>query len=363
MGFMDFLFGGTPEVTLPPAVKAEVAKLQMVPFGPERDQMIQQIQNTYGISADQLNQALGGLSGVLDTSESIYGNAGNNLQSIAQGMQRFAGNDAYMDFYGNPAAREQQMLAQLQEANRIAFDPYGVQGSESEMRKGLMSANQARRGITNSGVAARQMEQERMRMAAARAAADAGAIKDVRQQGLGEASAYQAAKSLASQNLNNSGDMQVNAAQVASMAPTQRIQAAQLYGNQADINANKILAAQSELRNAQQSVDSYNTEVQNKVNQDYASSQNQMNVNQANLDASRRKPGLMDFVAPIASLGMQAAGSFMGGGGASGALGSTLGNAGQALRNTNIYSGWNPSLPSSNFADYSRYGQRSGGFF
>lgn len=342
MGFLDTLFGGTPEVTLPPAIMADIEKLQMVPFGPERDALIQKITNTYGISSDQLNQALSGLGGVLDSSERIYSDVGNNLQSIAQGMQRFAGSDPYMSFYGNPAAREQDMLSKLMEANRIAFDPYGQQGAESEMRKGLIAADSARRGITNSGINSRQQEQERMRMAAARAAADAGAIKDVRTQGLGEANAYNSAKQLGSQNLMNAGNIQNMAAGVAQLAPQQRMDAARLYGDTSNVLSNQILADQSEQRNAQQAVDSYNTEVQNKVYQDYASTQNQRNAQQASLDANRRRPGIMDIVGPLASLGMSAAGSLGGmAGGAAGAAGSIGGAASSAIPKTdfsNLYS-------------------------
>jgi hypothetical protein len=359
MGFMDFLVGGTPQVTLPPAIQAAVEKLQYIPFGPERDALVSQISNTMGISTDQFNQSLQGLGGVLNQSEQTYGDAGNQMTGISNRMQGFAGSDPYMEYYGNPAAREQSYLAALQQANGAAFDPYGGQGSESQMRQGLMSANQARRGITNSGIARRQDEQEKMRMAVARQEADAKALQQVRQQGVQEAGAYQAAKGLASQNLQQAGALQNTRAQVASLAPQQRIQAANLYGNTQNNLGNKLFAAQTEDRTGQQSVASYNTEVQNKVNQDYASAQNQRNAQQASLDASRRKTGLLDVLGPIASLGMQAAGAFGGRGGS--AMGNVAKAAGGAMQSMPSYvqSSWNPQLPSSNYTDYSKFGQSS----
>jgi hypothetical protein len=352
MGFMDFLLGGTPEVTLPPAIKAAVEQLKLVPFGPERDALEAQIAQTLGLSQGQFNTALSGLGGVLDTSEGTYQSALDNLAGIGGSMQRFAGSDPYMEFYGNPAAREQAYLAALQEANRAAFDPYGSVGAESEMRKGLLSANMASRGITNSGIARRQEEQERMRMAAARQEADAKALQQVREQGIQEAGAYQAAKGLASQNLGQAGNIQNMRASIGQYAPQQRMDAAKLYGNTMMDTAGILGAAQSEKRNAAQAVESYNTEVKNKVNQDWANAQNQMNVQQGSLDASRRRPGLLDILGPIASLGMQAAGSFAGGaGGAAGALG-------------NAASSWNPGNFSSPYAqDWSSYGGGSGGYF
>lgn len=350
---MDFLFGGSPEVTLPPAVKAQIEELQYIPFGPERDALIDRLTTTYGLSSDLYDAELGNLGGYLTKSEDIMQGSVDQMQGISGAMQRFAGSDPYMEFYGNPAAREASYLKAMEERNRAAFDPYGSVGSESEQRQGLIAADAARRGISNSGIARRQQEQEMQRYAALKAQADAEAVQGARQQGLGEAAAYSQAKQLASTNLGQAGDIQRAIATVGAQIPQNRMAAIDKYGNAVNTSAGFIGGAQSEERANQQSVENYNTEVANKVNQDYASATNNRNVNQANLDASRRKPGfLTDFLMPMASLGLSAAGSFGGSGGRA------------VTRNTNTQptlqqqSSWNPQLPSSNYSDYSKYGSQ-----
>lgn len=364
MGFMDMLLGGTPEVNLPPAVKAAIEELQYIPFGPERDALIDRITQTYNISSDLFDTELGSLGQYLQKSEDALQGSMDQLQGISNRFQGFAGADPYMEFYGNPAAREQSYLQALQEANAAAFDPYGSVGSESQQRQGLMAADAARRGIVNSGVARRQQEQEEQRYAALRAEADAKAIQAARQQGLGEAQAFNQAKQLASQNLGHAGAIQGNIADIANRIPQNRMAAAQLYGNAALDTGGVLGAAQSEDRAARQSVENYNTEVQNKVNQDFAAASNQRNASQASLDASRRRPGLLtDVIMPMAGTALSAAGSFMGGGGGGmGAIGSALGGVGNAISNraqgiglgraTNRTnqgaSSWNPQVPNYN---------------
>lgn len=360
MGFMDFLFGGSPEVTLPPAVKAEIAQLQYIPFGPERDALIDRLTTTYGLSSDLYDAELGSLGGYLTKSEDIMQGSVDQMQGISGAMQRFAGADPYMEFYGNPAAREASYLKAMEERNRAAFDPYGSVGSESEQRQGLIAADAARRGISNSGIASRQKEQEMQRYAALKAQADAEAVQGARQQGLGEAAAYSQAKQLASTNLGQAGDIQRAIATVGSQIPQNRMAAIDKYGNAVNTSAGFIGGAQSEERAAQQSVENYNTEVANKVNQDYAAATNNRNVNQANLDSSRRKPGLMDIIGPLAQTALSAYGAFGGpGAGAAGAAGNAIGSATRGMTRQGSapqQPSWNPQLPSSNYSDYSRYG-------
>lgn len=372
MGFMDMLLGGTPEVNLPPAIKAEIEELQYIPFGPERDALIDRITQTYGISADLFDSELGSLGQYLQRSEDALQGSMDQLQGISNRFQGFAGADPYMEFYGNPAAREQSYMKALQEANAAAFDPYGSVGSESEQRQGLMAADAARRGIVNSGVARRQQEQEQQRYAALRAEADAKAIQAARQQGLGEANAFNQAKQLASSNLGQAAGVQQNIAEIANRIPQNRMAAAQLYGNTAMDTGGVLGAAQSEDRAARQSVENYNTEVANKVNQDFAAASNQRNASQASLDASRRRPGLLtDVIMPMAGTALSAAGSFMGGRAGGRGMGSALGGAlgrggssgGSALAGLGSIAGnvlggamqgasggsqsnWNPQIPS-----------------
>lgn len=327
---METLFGGSKKVTLPPAIKAEIAQLQYIPFGPERDALVNRITQTYGISADMFDAELGSLGQFLQTAEGEYGAAGQGLAGIANLQQQYGGSDPYMEFYGNPAMREQAYLAALQQANAAAFDPYGGQGSESQMRQGLMSADQAQRGITNSGIARRQQEQEQMRMAMARQEADARALQQVRQQGVAEAGAYQASKGLASENLGQAANTQQARAQVAGMAPAQRMQAAQLYGNTAMDTGNLLGAAQTEDRTGRQNVENYNIQNQNKVLQDYASAQNQRNTNQGNLDANRKQIGIIPALGQVLGMAGQVGSMFGGAAGSLGKVGQAAGAAGNA---------------------------------
>lgn len=340
---MDFLFGETPEVTLPPAVKAQVHQLQYIPFGPERDALIDRLTTTYGLSSDLFDSELGNLGQYLTKSEDTMAGAVDQLQGVSGAMQRFAGADPYMEFYGSPAAREASYLKAMEERNRAAFDPYGSVGSESEMRRGLMSADAARRGISQSGIARRQQDQEQQRYAALKAQADAEALQAARQQGLGEAAAYAQAKGLASQNLGQAADVQGRIAQIATQMPQQRMQAAQLYGNTAMDTGTILGGSQSEQRAAQQEVENYNTNVLNKVAQDYASAQNQRNAAQASLDSSRRTPGFFsDFLMPLASTGLIAAGALGGGGGRSSAQTPSRGSNRQG---TVPQQSWDPQIP------------------
>jgi uncharacterized membrane protein len=363
MGFMETLFGGPEKVTLPPAIKAEIAQLQYIPFGPERDALVNRITQTYGISSDLIDTELQGLGQQLTQSEGIYGDVGKGLSGIANMQQQYGGRDPYMEFYGNPAAREASYLKALQEANMAAFDPYGSQGSESQMRQGLISANQAQRGITNSGIARRQEEQEMLRMASARQEADSKALQQVRQQGIQEAGAFNAAKGIASQNLGQAAQTQNMRANVAGMAPQQRMDAAKLYGSTAMDTAGVIGAAQTEDRVGQQNVQNYNVANQNKVNQDYTSTQNQRNIAQGNFDASRQKIGLLPAIGQVMGMAGQI-GSMFGGMGkattipkaaqAMGAAGSAMGDSYGGSSN------WNPQMYSTpSIYEGSRYGAQS----
>lgn len=347
------LFGGKKKTVLPPAIKAEIEKLQYIPFGPERDALEARIKNTYNLSNEEFNAALTGMEGVLTGAEAANQATAGNIQGISNQLLTNAGNNAYQQFYGNPAQREQDMLAKLQAGNAAAFDPYGTQGAESQMRQGLLSADAARRGTVNSGIARRQMEQEHARMAAARAEADAKAIQTARQQGVSEGQIYNQAANLGLQNLNSAIGAQGQIAGLTQQNVGNRMNAAKLYGDTQYQQGSLLGAAQSEARNAQQAVQNYNTETQNKVNQDYASAQNQRNFGQANIDMNYTKPNIFNSISGAIGAGMSVLGAGGGMGGGSGCSGASCATPG-----SNSYSSTysNPN-PTGNY--YSNY---QGGF-
>lgn len=351
MSLLGSLTSKKSKVDLPPAVKADIEKLNYVPFGPERDALVKDITETYGISSDQLNQSLNEMNGVLNTNQAQNAQNTNNLQGISNQLTANAGNNAYQQYYGNPAEREQSYLASAQAANAAAFDPYGQQGAESQLRKGLLSADAARKGLVNSGIARRQMEQENMRMAAARSEADNKAIASARQQGVNEGQIYNQAAGQATQNLNSAANAQTSIAQINQGNVTNRMNAAKLYGDTAYQTSAQLGNAQSEARNGQQAVANYNTEVANKVNQDYASAQNQRNAQQAGIDMSYTKPNVFNSISNAIGAGM----SIYGMGGAGGAAGAAGGAAAGGAASS-AGGGWNPQMPSSNYSTYSRYG-------
>jgi hypothetical protein len=308
------MLGGKKKTELPPAIKAEIANLQYVPFGPERDALIAKIQNTYNISNEEFNSALTGMEGVLTGSEAANQATAGNLQGISNQLTTNAGNNAYQQYYGNPAEREQQMLAQLQAGNEAAFNPYGTQGAASQMTQGLLNAGAARKGTINSGIARRQMEEEHNRMNAAKAEANAKAIQTARQQGISEGQIYNQAAGLGNQNLNSAISAQNQIAGLTQANVGNRMGAAKLYGDAQYQGGTQLGAAQSELRNSQQAVQNYNTETQNKVNQDYASAQNQRNFGQASIDSTYTKPNFFNSLSTAIGSGMSIYGMPTGGG-------------------------------------------------
>jgi len=319
MGFFDSimttLVGGAPKVTMPPAIQAQIEQLNYIPFGPERDALQQSIQNTYGITTDQLNNSLGQIQPAINQFGQQAGDIGNQLSGVAKSLQTMGGYNPYMVWGGNPQAKLNDYLKNRESQIAATFNPYGQQGAASQMSQGLMKAQQGRQGITNSGVARRQMEEENLRLMNAKQAAQSQAAT--------EGNNYIAQLwGLYNQGLQGQGQLQSQAANVygqqgdlASKVPAMQIQAAQTLGALSGNQANQLAGMQSESRTGQQNVANWNAENRQSVYNNYAGAQNTRNVNQASLDAQRRKPGLMDLISPIAQMAIPAAGLFMGGGG------------------------------------------------
>jgi len=291
----SFLFGGADAVTLPtPIMMSPVMKqAQMVQFGQDRTNLMNNISGMYDTSRTGYNTAMGNLPSQIDTMGGQLNDISGQMGGNANQLSAMGGYNPYNNYYENPAAVYQQDQAARNAAINAAYGNYGSLGGQYQQQSGLMSSDAARRGITNSGYARRMQEDLAGRKAAAEGEARNKGINESNAYLINAGNLYNQGRQLGGNQISQAAAIQNQRASLAQAVPQMYMSYADMGGKYAVQTGEQLGKGQSEARNAQQAIDNYNTELYNNTWQKDIQNLNNRNTNQAQLDANRQRIGII----------------------------------------------------------------------